>query len=91
MDEFVGTTAREMNRLRMLEILLRKPAHSRGELVRSLGVSRATIAAMLAELEHAGIVSQQAEGYEDRRAKGRPPLQVAIVLMRLSRRARSRS
>ena len=79
MDEFVGSNARETNRLRMLEMLLRKPTHSRGELVRSLGVSRATVAALLTELEHAGIVSQQAEGWQDRRAKGRPPLQVSLT------------
>src|SRR5262249_962908 len=76
-NDTVGSNTRETNRLRMLETLLRRPARSRGELGRSLGVSRATVTALVSELERAGIVSQQAEGTDERRAKGRPPLHVS--------------
>lgn len=79
MDDIVGTNTRETNRLRMLETLLRRPARSRGDLGRSLGVSRATVTALLSEFEQAGIVSQQADDSEERRAKGRPPLQVSLA------------
>jgi predicted NBD/HSP70 family sugar kinase len=77
--DIVGTNTRETNRLRMLETLLRRPARSRGDLGRSLGVSRATVTALLTEFEQAGIVEQQAEGSEERRPKGRPPLQVSLA------------
>ena len=79
MNDIVGTNARETNRLRMLEALLRRPARSRGDLGRSLGVSRATVTALLTEFEHAGIVEQQAEDSDERRPKGRPPLQVSLA------------
>jgi predicted NBD/HSP70 family sugar kinase len=78
-NEIIGTNARETNRLRLLETLLRRPARSRGDLGRSLGVSRATVTALLTEFEHAGIVEQQAEDSDERRPKGRPPLQVSLA------------
>ena len=78
-NDIVGTNTRETNRLRMLETLLRRPARSRGDLGRSLGVSRATVTALLTEFEHAGIVEQQAEDSDERRPKGRPPLQVSLA------------
>lgn len=78
-NDIVGANTRETNRLRLLETLLWRPARSRGDLGRSLGVSRATVTALLTEFEHAGIVEQQAEDSDERRPKGRPPLQVSLA------------
>jgi len=65
----------------MLQALLRHPARSRADLGRSLGLSRATVTALLNELEVAGMVEQQRhEGEDDRPpAIGRPPLQVSLA------------
>jgi predicted NBD/HSP70 family sugar kinase len=80
LNETVGGNSRENNRLRILETLLREPARSRGDLGRTLGLSRATIASVLLELEQAGIVEQQPDGPADTpRALGRPPLQVSLA------------
>jgi predicted NBD/HSP70 family sugar kinase len=80
MSDILGVSARDTNRLRILEALLRYPARSRGELGRALGLSRATVTAVLSELERAGMVEQQADGPADeRRGIGRPPLQVSLA------------
>ncbi len=80
MSDILGGSTRDTNRLRILEALLRYPARSRGELGRALGLSRATVTAVLSELERAGMVEQQADGSADeRRVIGRPPLQVSLA------------
>src|SRR4051812_39351857 len=62
-------------------MLLRHPARSRAELGRTLGLSRATVTALLSELEQVGMVEQQADDPADdrRRTIGRPPLQVSLA------------
>ncbi len=72
---------RDSSRLRVLELLLRHPARSRAELGRRLGLSRATVTAVLSELERAGMVEQQSEelGDDRRKAIGRPPLHVSLA------------
>ncbi|WP_170178843.1 ROK family transcriptional regulator [Solirubrobacter pauli] len=67
--------------MRLLQALLRHPARSRADLGRSLGLSRATVTALLGELELAGMVEQhRPDGEEDRPAAiGRPPLQVSLT------------
>ncbi|MDA0166430.1 ROK family transcriptional regulator [Solirubrobacter ginsenosidimutans] len=81
MSDVLGSNFRESNRLRILEVLLRHPSRSRAELGRSLGLSRATVTAVLSELERAGMVEQQSDGLTDERRKaiGRPPLQVSLA------------
>ena len=78
-DDGLGRS-RQFNRLRLLRTLLSEPAQSRAELGQGLGVSRATITALLTELEHAGMVEQQfdATPEERRRSIGRPPLQISL-------------
>ncbi len=74
-----STRSRDGNRLRMLRTLLRRPALSRAELGQVLDLSRATVTAMLGELEQAGMVEQQADDPADDRSRiGRPPLQVSL-------------
>ena len=78
-EEF-APSARNANRVRLLQALLHGPGRSRAELGRALGLSRATITAVLLELERAGMVEQQADGPEERpRSNGRPPLQVSLA------------
>ena len=66
--------------MRLLQTLLRHPARSRADIGRSLGLSRATVTALLSELEQEGMVEQQADELSDerRRTIGRPPLQVSL-------------
>jgi len=76
----IAPSARNVNRVRLLQALLHGPGRSRSELGRALGLSRATITGVLLDLERAGIVEQQAEGPDDRpRSNGRPPLQVSLA------------
>jgi predicted NBD/HSP70 family sugar kinase len=72
---------RELNRLRVLEALLGHPASSRAELGRRTGLSRATVSALLDELESAGIVEQRPDERDGDgpRPAGRPPLQVSLA------------
>jgi len=67
--------------VRILQTLLRHPARSRADLGRSLGLSRATVTALLSELEQQGMVEQQPDETPDerRRTIGRPPLQVSLA------------
>jgi predicted NBD/HSP70 family sugar kinase len=78
-DDF-APSARNVNRVRLLQALLHGPGRSRAELGRALGLSRATITAVLLDLERAGMVEQAADGPDERpRSNGRPPLQVSLA------------
>ena len=78
-EDFAPST-RNANRVRLLQALLHGPGRSRAELGRALGLSRATITAVLLDLERAGMVEQAADGPEERpRSNGRPPLQVSLA------------
>src|SRR5690349_12753134 len=81
LNESPPFSVRQSNRVRMLQALLRHPARSRADLGRSLGLSRATVTALLNELELAGMVEQQRHEADDERppAIGRPPLQVSLA------------
>src|SRR5690349_23701960 len=81
MGDILSSGLRESNRLRVLELLLRHPSRSRAELGRRLGLSRATVTAVLSELERAGMVLQQSEEPAEpgRKAIGRPPLHVSLA------------
>jgi len=78
-DELPITGARYSNRVRLLQALLRHPARSRAELGRQLGLSRATVTALLNELEQVGMVEQQTADEDRPPAIGRPPLQVSLA------------
>jgi hypothetical protein len=81
---------RHMNRLRLLETLYRRPASSRGDLVRHTGLSRATASTLVEELVRAGVV-QERDASDDAvpaahgelrlgpRASGRPPVLLSLV------------
>jgi predicted NBD/HSP70 family sugar kinase len=81
MIEDIAPNARNVNRVRLLQALLHGPGRNRAELGRALGLSRATITAVLLDLERAGMVEQQADGPADDRPRsnGRPPLQVSLA------------
>ncbi len=74
-----GAPAREASRLRVLQAVLAHPASSRGDLARRTGLSRATVSALVDELEAAGLVVPSADRARDdpARAAGRPPLHVS--------------
>jgi predicted NBD/HSP70 family sugar kinase len=81
-DDAAPAGTRELNRLHVLEALLGHPASSRAELGRRTGLSRATVSALLDELESARIVEQRPDERGDGdgpRPAGRPPLQVSLA------------
>jgi predicted NBD/HSP70 family sugar kinase len=71
-------SARQMNRLRVIQALHRHPGTSRSAIAEITGLSRPTVSAFMEELERAGIV----EEYEDdapRQSGGRPPVLMTLV------------
>ncbi|MBV9415889.1 MAG: ROK family transcriptional regulator [Solirubrobacterales bacterium] len=75
--------ARQMNRLRIIEALYRRPLSSRADLTRHAHLSRATVSTLVEELVRAGLVEEHAgvaasepspEG-----ALGRPPVRLSLV------------
>jgi predicted NBD/HSP70 family sugar kinase len=78
LNESPHPNIKHSNRVRMLQALLRHPARSRADLGRTLGLSRATVTALLTELELAGMVQQHRNEHEPP-AIGRPPLQVSLT------------
>jgi predicted NBD/HSP70 family sugar kinase len=71
---------RELSRLRVIEALFRRPGSSRTQVGADAGLSRPTVAAVLDELESAGIL-EQSPAPEDSRSRpaGRPPLQIRLA------------
>ena len=71
---------RELSRLRVIEALFRRPGSSRTQVGADAGLSRPTVAAVLDELESAGILEQSPAREDDRsRPAGRPPLQIRLA------------
>ena len=71
---------RQMNRLRVIEMLYRHPASSRTDLARMTGLSRATVSALVEELGHAGVVEEHdAPDAIGPRPTGRPPVALSLV------------
>lgn len=71
---------RQLTRLRVIEALYRNPATSRPELAQWTGLSRATVASLVEELQRAGLVEEHAELSESRpRVTGRPPVLLSLV------------
>ena len=79
-DDFGLAGTRELNRLRVMQALLRNPGSSRNDVARLTGLSRPTVSTLVDELEAAGIVEQHADRDEDRpRSAGRPPMYVSLA------------
>ena len=71
---------RQMNRLRVIEMLYRHPASSRTDLARMTGLSRATVSALVEELGDAGVVEEhEAPDAIRPRPTGRPPVALSLV------------
>ena len=71
---------RQMNRLRVIEMLYRQPGSSRTDLARWTGLSRATVSTLVEELGHAGVVEEhEAADAEGPRPTGRPPVLLSLV------------
>ena len=81
MSDILSGNARDNNRLRILEDAAALPrAQPRTSWAAPSDCRAATVTAVLSELERAGMVEQQADGSADeRRAIGRPPLQVSLA------------
>jgi predicted NBD/HSP70 family sugar kinase len=71
---------RQMNRLRVIEMLYRQPGSSRTDLARWTGLSRATVSTLVEELGHAGVVEEhEAAVAPGPRPTGRPPVLLSLV------------
>jgi predicted NBD/HSP70 family sugar kinase len=71
---------RQMNRLRVIEMLYRHPGCSRTDLARWTGLSRATVSTLVEELGHAGVVEEHdALDATGPRPTGRPPVALSLV------------
>lgn len=75
--------ARQMNRLRIIEALYRRPLSSRGDLARRAQLSRATVSTLVEELVRAGLVEEHigaaAPGPGAEGGVGRPPVLLSLV------------
>ena len=81
--ESFGTT-RELNRLRVVDALRRAGTASRSDLARATGLSRTTVASLVADLQDRGLIVEQANDRPQPAGRGRPP-----VLLRLDAAAGS--
>ena len=63
---------REANRMRIAEELRRHRKGSRGDLARWTGLSRSTVAALVAELQSRGLLIESVEGVARDQGRGRP-------------------
>jgi predicted NBD/HSP70 family sugar kinase len=71
---------RQMNRLRVIEMLYRQPGSSRTDLARWTGLSRATVSTLVEELGDAGVVEErEGPNGEGPRPTGRPPVLLSLV------------
>ncbi len=71
-------TLRQVNRLRIVDALRTRGTSSRSELARMTGLSRTTVASLVADLQERGLVVEAGNGAEPA-GRGRPP-----VLLRLN-------
>ena len=89
-DKVIGTESsidgaaqsglRAANRLHILETLYQNPGTCRPELAVETGLSRATVASLVEELQDAGLVTKDEEQDTSRpRATGRPPVLLSLV------------
>jgi predicted NBD/HSP70 family sugar kinase len=81
--ESFGTT-RELNRLRVVDALRQARTASRSDLARTTGLSRTTVASLVADLQERGLIVEQANERPQPAGRGRPP-----VLLRLDAAAGS--
>ncbi len=71
-------TLREHNRLRVVEALQRHGTATRGELSRETGLSRTTVATVVAELQDNGLVVERQPGPDTAAGRGRPASVLAL-------------
>lgn len=71
---------RELNRLRVIDALRRRGTASRSDLARFTGLSRTTVATLVAELQARGLVVEltAAEGHPGPAGRGRPPVMLRL-------------
>jgi predicted NBD/HSP70 family sugar kinase len=67
---------RELNRLRVLEVVRERGDVSRAEIARHTGLSRSTVSSLIGELQRDGVVVERATGSSAQ--AGRPPVLLAL-------------
>jgi predicted NBD/HSP70 family sugar kinase len=71
-------TLRELNRLRVVDALRRRGTASRSDLARQTGLSRTTVAAVVAELQENGLVTELRDEQVESVGRGRPPVMLRL-------------
>jgi predicted NBD/HSP70 family sugar kinase/biotin operon repressor len=70
---------RELNRLKVLEVIRERATVSRAEIARETGLARSTVSTLIGELQRAGVVVEREDARADARAvSGRPPLLLSL-------------
>jgi predicted NBD/HSP70 family sugar kinase len=73
-------SARQLNRLRVIETIYRHPAASRADITRHTGLARQTVSAAIDELLRSGIIEEHIAPDDARpRNTGRPPILLSLV------------
>jgi predicted NBD/HSP70 family sugar kinase len=78
--ERVGSLSslRQLNRLRVLEVVRERGSVSRAEIAGETGLARSTVSTLIGELQRAGLVIEQGEGRPGAAQAGRPPVLLSL-------------
>lgn len=72
------SSLRELNRLRVLEVVRERGSVSRAEIAGETGLARSTVSTLVGELQRAGLVVEQGEGRTGAAQAGRPPVLLSL-------------
>jgi predicted NBD/HSP70 family sugar kinase len=72
------SSLRELNRLRVLEVVRERGSVSRAEIAGETGLARSTVSTLIGELQRAGLVVEQDEPRVGSAQAGRPPLLLSL-------------
>ncbi len=73
------SSLRELNRLKVLEVVREQATVSRGEIAATTGLARSTVSTLVSDLQRAGLVVEREDARaEGPAASGRPPLMLSL-------------
>ncbi len=72
------SSLKEMNRLKVLEVVRERRAVSRAEIASVTGLARSTVSTLVGELQDAGLVVEREDTRSEGTSTGRPPLMLSL-------------
>jgi predicted NBD/HSP70 family sugar kinase len=72
------SSLRELNRLRVLEVVRERRAVSRAEIASATGLARSTVSTLVGELQEAGLVVEREDTRDTVGGTGRPPVLLSL-------------